>query len=419
MLEANFMATDGIQAEACLPIDDLYIPSAEECRQCGMCVSTCPTFRLTPIDAETPRQRLRSIHKILNDQVISDEDQQHLDHCLQCRACETICPSQVQYGKLFDTAQTRLQTTGNHPWAARIGFALIANKRWRQMLLPWVSLYLRSGLRKPLRASGLLDRLKLAEAENLACHPSLIKLSGIYPVKKRKIRGRVALFTGCLSEHFDRATHLATIKILNTLGYEVVVPENQSCCGAIHQHNGLSAQALIDNNIAEFYALEVEAVLYNATGCGAMLAEYRNHDEETSGWFRNKQQDVHQFLLDHWPSELIPAASNMKVAVHEPCSQRNVLKNTQSVYDLLRKIPGIDLRPLADNDQCCGSGGTYSLSQPDKADSFRRAKRTSISQCGADLVVSSNFGCSLYLNANRRNEEHKLLHPLQLLADRL
>jgi glycolate oxidase iron-sulfur subunit len=419
MLKANFMATDGIQAEESSPLDDLYIPSADECRQCGMCDSTCPTFRLTPIDAETPRQRLRSIDKILNDHAISDEERQHLDHCLQCRACESRCPSQVEFGKLFDIAQNRLQTAESRPWMARIGFALIAHKRWRQLLLPWISLYLRSGLRKPLRASGILDKLNLAEAERLASHPSLTKLAGIYPAKKRKIRGRVALFTGCLSEHFDRATHLATIKILNTLGYEVVVPEHQSCCGAIHQHHGLSAQALIDNNIAEFYALEVEAVLYNATGCGAMLSEYRNHDEETSGWFRNKQQDVHQFLLAHWPSEIIPAASNIKVAVHEPCSQRNVLKNTQAVYDLLRKIPGLDVKALSNNDQCCGAGGTYMLSHPDKADQFRQAKRTTINQCGADLVVSSNFGCSLYMNANRRNDEHKLLHPLQLLADRL
>lgn len=400
--------------------DSPYIPTAAECMRCGMCVSSCPTFRLFEIDEETPRRRLRSISKVVVENQTLDADQhRHLDNCLQCHACESVCPSRMQYGQLFDQAQVKLHEDQPLTWQARLGYWLLEHKRWRKLLLPMLALYLRSGLRKPLRASGLLAKLNLATAENLLTEPSLSTLSGIYPSKQRKQRGRVALFTGCISEDFDHASQWASIQLLNAIGYEVVVPEAQGCCGALHQHNGRSAQAMIDHNIAVFYALEVQAVLYNASGCGAMLSEYQNQDPETSGWFRRHVQDVSEFLLQQWPEGLQLAASNLNVAVHEPCSQRNVLKNSSTVYALLRKIPGLNVEPLPDNQLCCGAGGSYLLTHPENAGQLRQLKRQAIEGCGADLVVSSNFGCALHLNANQPDTAPKLLHPLQLLADRL
>jgi glycolate oxidase iron-sulfur subunit len=400
--------------------DGPYIPDAAECMRCGMCVSSCPTFRLFEIDEETPRRRIRSIGKVLlENQPLDVEEQAHLDNCLQCRSCETVCPSRMAYGNLFDQAQAKIKLDQPLNWQARLAFWLVEHKRWRNSLLPLLSLYLRSGLQRPLRASGLLKKIKLATAEAMLNEPSLVPLSGIYPTSQHKRRGRVALFTGCLAENFDRATQRASIKLLNAIGYEVVVPEGQGCCGAIHQHNGQSAQKLIDNNIAVFYALEVEAVLYSASGCGAMLTEYGNQDAETAGWFHRHLQDVNQFLLQHWPENLQLAASNLNVAVHEPCSQRNVLKNSQSVYALLRKIPGLNLEPLPDNQLCCGAGGSYLLTHPENAGQLRDLKRQAIEGCGADLVVSSNFSCALHLNVNQPDGALKPLHPLQLLADRL
>lgn len=398
----------------------LYIPDAAECLRCGMCISNCPTFRLFEIDEETPRRRIRSISKVITEnQALNADEQHHLDNCLQCRACETVCPSRMQYGSLFDQAQARLHAKQRQSWQARLGFWLLEHKRWRSALLPMLSLYLRSGLQKPIRASGLLAKLKLAAAERLLTEPSLSTLTGIYPSKRGKQRGRVAFFTGCLGEHFDRSSQRAAIKVLNAIGYEVVVPENQSCCGAMHQHNGRSAQAMIEHNLAVFYALEVEAVLYSASGCGAMLADYQGRDPETSGWFRRHVWDVSEFLLQHWPEGLQLAASNLNVAVHEPCSQRNVLKNSASVYGLLRKIPGLTAQPLPDNQLCCGAGGSYLLTHPENAGQLRQLKHQAIVDCSADLVVSSNFGCALHLNLDQRDSALKLLHPLQLLADRV
>ncbi len=389
-----------------------YIPDAGECMRCGICVSSCPTFRLFQIDEETPRRRLRTISKILVENLpISADERLHLDNCVQCRACETVCPSRMAYGQLFDQAQAQLKV--NPGWLAKLAFRLIENKDWLRRLMPLLAIYLKSGLQKPLRSTGLLKKLHLAEAEALLGKPALQALADSYPASVTK-RGRVALFTGCIAEHFDRETLLAAIKLLNAIGYEVLVPPQQGCCGAIHQHNGQSAAGLIDNNIAVFNALEVDAVLHTATGCGAMLSEYQN-DDEAGQLFRQRLCDINDFLLEHWPDDLQLTPSELKVAVHEPCSQRNVLKNQQTVYALLEKIPGLNIAALADNPICCGSGGSYMLTHPDNAWQLRALKRQIITDSSADVVVSGNFGCAVYLNADGGRVEH----PLLLLARQL
>jgi glycolate oxidase iron-sulfur subunit len=389
-----------------------YIPDAGECMRCGICVSSCPTFRLFQIDEETPRRRIRTIGKLLvENQPASAEERKHLDNCLQCRACETVCPSRMAYGQLFDKAQSQLEVSPG--WQAKLAFKLIENKAWLSRLIPLLSFYLKSGLQKPLRFSGLLKKLHLAEAEALLAKPALRSLAVSYPVSA-KVRGRVALFTGCIAEHFDRETLLAAIQLLNATGYEVLVPPQQGCCGAIHQHNGQSAAELIDNNIAVFNELDVDAVLHAATGCGAMLSEYQT-DDEAGQLFRQRLCDINEFLLQHWPDELQLTASGLKVAVHEPCSQRNVLKNQQAVYALLEKIPGLNIVALPDNHICCGAGGSYMLTHPANAGQLRDLKRQAITDSAADLVVSSNFGCAVFLNADGGRVEH----PLLLLARQL
>jgi glycolate oxidase iron-sulfur subunit len=389
-----------------------YIPDAGECMRCGICVSSCPTFRLFQIDEETPRRRIRTISKILvENQPISADERMHLDNCLQCRACETVCPSRMTYGQLFDQAQAKLEVKPG--WLAKLAFKLIENKALLRRLMPLLSIYLKSGLQKPLRFSGLLKKLHLADAEALLAKPALRPLAVSYPASAAK-RGQVALFAGCIAEHFDRETLQVAIKLLNAIGYEVLVPPQQGCCGAIHQHNGQSAAGLIDNNIAVFNALYVDAVLHTATGCGAMLSEYQT-DDEAGLLFRQRLWDVNEFLLKHWPDDLQLTASELKVAVHEPCSQRNVLKNQQAVYALLEKIPGLNIVALADNHICCGAGGSYMLTHPANAGQLRDLKRQAITDSAADVVVSSNFGCGVYLNADGGRVEH----PLSLLARQL
>ncbi|HEY8035240.1 MAG TPA: (Fe-S)-binding protein [Methylobacter sp.] len=389
-----------------------YIPDAGECMRCGICVSSCPTFRLFQIDEETPRRRIRTISKLLVENLpISDDERLHLDNCLQCRACETACPSRMAYGQLFDQAQAQLKVSPG--WLAKLAFNLIENKGWLRRLMPLLAVYLKSGVQKPLRRSGLLKKLHFADAEALLDKPALRPLAVSYPASAAK-RGRVALFTGCIAEHFDRETLLAAIKLLNAIGYEVLVPPKQGCCGAIHQHNGQSAVDLVDNNIKVFNAVDVDAVLYTATGCGAMLSEYQNNDE-AGQLFQQRLCDINDFLLKNWPDDLQLTSSTLKIAVHEPCSQRNVLKNQQAVYALLQKIPGLSIAALPDNHICCGAGGSYMLTHPDNAEQLRALKYQIIAGSSADLVVSGNFGCAVYLNADGGRMEH----PLRLLARQL
>lgn len=384
-----------------------YIPEAIECMRCGQCVSGCPTFRLFQIHEETPRSRIRTISKILGeDSPVSAEELEHLNNCVQCRACEVVCPSKMAYGQLFDAAQAKLQTPLNS--LAKMAFYLIENKKPRAWLMPFLKGYLKSGLQTPLRKTGIFEKFNLASAENLLTEPPLKSLFEIYPTNGVR-RGNVALFTGCIAKHFDRETLDAAIKLLNANGFNVQIPKQQNCCGAIHQHNGQSATDLIENNLAVFNALNVDAVIHVATGCGAMLSEYENES------FTKRLFDIHDFLLANWSENLKLKSSDLNVAVHEPCSGRNVLKNQQSVYALLQKIPNLNVNALADNHLCCGAGGSYMLTHPENAAQLRDLKQQIIHDAKVDFVVSSNFGCVLHLNSNYTT----VLHPLVLLARQL
>ena len=389
-----------------------YIPDASECMRCGMCVSTCPTFRLFETDEETPRRRIRTIAKLLNNEEISDDERMHLQNCLQCRACESVCPSRMAYGQLFDRAQAMLSQQKSK--LATLALGLIENKNWRHRLLPLIAIYLKSGIQKPLRKFGFLKRLGLAEADALLRQPVLHRLNENYPTRFER-QGSVALFTGCIAEAFDRDVLSASIKLLNAIGYDVIVPPEQVCCGAIHQHNGFSAQAFINNNLSAFNNVDVDAVIHTATGCGAMLSEYASDDQEACERFRTRLYDINDFLLKHWPNELELAPSDNQIAVHEPCSQRNVLKNQAAIYSLLKKIPNLSVSPLPDNQICCGAGGSYMLTHPENADRLREMKHQAISETQAEQIVSSNFGCALFLSTDAQ----KIVHPLVLLANQL
>ena len=269
------------------PQNGLYIPDASDCMRCGLCISVCPTYKLFGIEAETPRSRVRTIDKILNsDSVVSSEELKHLNNCTQCRACETLCPSKMAYGHLFDLAREhRFQAEaperrGN--LLSAIGFKLIEHKALLYAATVMVGIYQKTGLPFLVRKTGLLRVFKLDKAESLMPEVAIGKLAGRYPTGKQH-RGNVGLFTGCISDHFDRKTLLASIKLLNAIGFDVLVPNEQTCCGAIHQHQGNTAIAgkMAALNTDVFNSLDVDAIIYTASGCGLMLNEYKqdNGDE--------------------------------------------------------------------------------------------------------------------------------------------
>ncbi|QCW84893.1 (Fe-S)-binding protein [Methylotuvimicrobium buryatense] len=386
--------------------------------RCGMCVGQCPTYKLFQLNEETPRARIRTIEKILaGGETVSASELVHLNSCLLCRACETACPSRMAYGSLFDNAQAVLSEGRRRTILAASAFKLIESKLLRRALITLITLYIRSGLQSLVRRSGLLKMLNLVEADGISRLPSLSGMADRYPAKKKTL-GKVALFTGCLTEPFDRETLNAATDLLNAIGYDVLIPKGQTCCGAIHQHNGKqqSVPDFIRRNREAFAALDIDAVVFIATGCGAMLDEYPQ-DDEPGVEFHERLFDVDDFLLQHWPDRLRLKSCYLKVAVHEPCSQRNVLKNQKSVYALLQKIPGIDVQPLSGSDVCCGAGGAYMLTHPENAARLRDMKLQAIASAAPDVVVSANFGCALYLNSAESSPTVKVIHPLKLLAD--
>lgn len=408
----------------------LYIPEASDCMRCGLCVSHCPTFRLNRIDEETPRRRIRTIDKILNQSVVpSGEELAHLNNCLQCRACETVCPSKMAYGQLLDQSRQKLAEMAEPSRLAglieKLSLALIEHKSRLHLLSRLLGIYQCSGLQTLLRKSGLLSVLKLEAYESLL--PPAIDVAPLQPfyLATTERRGSVALFTGCIAESFDRATATAAIHVLNRIGFDVIVPGQQGCCGAIHQHRGRTETAaqLAWRNIGVFNALDVDAVIYTASACGLMLSEYEqlaidDFDDEELGFFKERLIDVSHFINLHWPDNLPLQACRKIVAVHEPCSQRNALKNQQAVYELLARIPAINLIPLADNAVCCGAGGVHRLTHPHIAGPLGAEKIEQLHINGADLLVTSNIGCSLHLavGAGQLEPQVAVLHPVELIG---
>ena len=428
------------------PQNGLYIPDASECMRCGLCISSCPTYKLFRIEAESPRSRLRTIDKIINgNTTVSEEELKHLDNCTQCRACESICPSKMAYGHLFGLArEQRFQAEASDrrgTLLSAIGFKLIEHKALLNAAAVLMRWYQKSGLQLLLRKFGLLRVFTLDKVESLMPEVAISKLAERYPTNKQR-RGNVALFTGCISEHFDRKTLLASIKLLNVIGFDVLVPKGQTCCGAIHQHQGNTAIAgkMAVLNTGVFNSLDVEAIITTASGCGLMLNEYEQANGDESGntlRFGSPLFDITEFLNLNWPDDISLKechADARKIAVHEPCSQRNVPFSSRSlgtrelgskgvrnrhqhVYALLEKIPEITVIPLPDNQICCGAGGVHMLTHPEIAEPLRDTKLAHFEQSQADLLVSINIGCALHLNAGPAR--NKVVHPVVLLAELL
>ena len=415
--------------EAIYPQQGLYIPEATDCMRCGLCISVCPTYKLFQSEAETPRSRLRSIDKIINGNTpVSGEELKHLNNCTQCRACETTCPSKMAYGHLFDLAREKLfqASPSKQPrnLLAVMGFKLIEHKSWLTAATIVMGLYQKIGLQFLIRKTGLLHVFKLKRAEALMPKVALTKLAERYPTAQQH-RGNVALFTGCISDHFDRKTLLASIKLLNRIGFDVFVPKQQTCCGAIHLHQGQKdiADKMATLNTDVFNSLDIKAIIYTASGCGLTLNEYE-HEKDDDQKFGNSLYDITEFLNLHWQDTINlkePPANAKKIAVHEPCSQRNVTPVTcnrhQHVYTLLEKIPGITVIPLPDNQICCGAGGVHTLTHPEIAEPLKNIKLTHFKQSQADLLVSTNIGCVLHLNTG--STLNKIVHPVVLLAELL
>jgi glycolate oxidase iron-sulfur subunit len=211
------------------------------------------------------------------------------------------------------------------------------------------------------------------------------------------------------------------LQVLANLGIKADVPSGQGCCGALHQHNGfpLDAAKLAQNNLQAFAGSR--PIISSASGCGATLMEYPELLGTSSTAFSKRVQDLSSFLLSQWPQDLALKPLQARVAIHTPCTMKNVVKGSDAIRALIEKIPGVEIVALDDKDRCCGAAGSYFITQPAMADQLLEAKLNMARMLAPDIILSSNIGCSLHLAAGLRRTGIKveLLHPVSLLARQL
>ncbi len=392
---------------------------ADRCVMCGLCLPHCPTYCKTQNEAESPRGRLSLIKALAEGQLEPNEKLlAHLDSCLLCRACETKCPSGVQFGAIMDATRSALASSPKTKQRIPLNQLATDQKRQRREATKlWLAD--KTGLRGAGRRLGIIQAMGLGRLEQLA--PSIKRPHSwkkYYPATNDK-QGNVALFIGCISNMLDQQTLEDTVRILNACGYGVHVPTNQTCCGALHQHNGDNKQALqlAQQNIQTFSTLDIKTVISCTSGCGSHIAEHFTQTDITPS-----ACDINTFLCGvKWPQNVTFRALKKRVAVHEPCSLRNILKESHSLYSLLAQIPELEVSALPDNSQCCGGAGSYMIEHPKMADRLRDDKLKAIISLQPEILATANIGCALHIAAGARQSGIRIevLHPVSLLARQL
>ena len=403
----------------------------QQCVHCGLCAASCPTYVETSDENDSPRGRIYLMRAVADGRAAaSAQVRHHLDLCLDCRACESACPSGVLYGQIIEPFKVALHASAppgdrtgalqrlilHHlfPHAARVKLALAPARLLQKFGV--LDLAERVGLTKLLpptlrHLQAMLPTLSGAGSRLPAVLP---------PIGPR--RARVALFLGCVADAMFPETNAATARVLQANGCEVVIPPAQGCCGAIHYHSGSEGPALdfARKNLVAFDPDRFDAIIVNAAGCGAMLKDYAHllpdRDAEAARRFVAKVRDISEFLVELGP---IPPkfAMPIEVTYHDPCHLCHAQQVRNQPRQLLGLIPGLKLVPLDESELCCGAAGTYNLTQPEMSDRLGRRKLDRIAATGAAIVATGNVGCILQIarQAKQAGSPLQVVHPIDLL----
>jgi glycolate oxidase iron-sulfur subunit len=408
--------------------------NALSCIRCGLCLSVCPTYRLTFAEEESPRGRIALARAVMVGALpVTPDFIAHSESCLLCEACTAICPAGVQMEPLGVAVRALIAAQGAARWRRRVArlalrLALGSMARFRLLCrLAW--LYQRSGLHRPVRLSGLPRLLRLARAEALL--PEMPRRFLVprgqrwTPPAGRAPTGRAALFTGCIMSTAFAETTAATARVLARRGLEVIAVPGQGCCGALHLHAGdvEGAAALARRNVAAIDPQRFDLIAVNSAGCGSTLKGYGHLLADNAGLaaraaaFAARVRDIGE-ALDALPAP--PAGSPpLVVTLQEPCHLAHAQRITAAPRRLLRAVPGLELREMAESSLCCGSAGIYNLTHAETADRLLARKLDHAAATGARVIVTANPGCLLQLRAGirARGLDLEVRHIVDLLDE--
>jgi len=387
-----------------------------DCVHCGFCLPTCPSYVVLGNEMDSPRGRVYLMRTAAEGRIgLGGGFEQHMNLCLLCRACETACPSGVQFGPLMERA--RWQVERQH--ASRLSDRLLrrfiletfTNRARLRTLLAPLRLYQASGLQHMMRKAGLLSLLgRWGAMERLM--PPLPQPVQPFPEVTPAIgvkRARVGLLLGCAQHVFFPDVNLATARVLANNGFEVVAPRAQGCCGSLFIHEGERerGRALARTLIQAFDKAAVDFIVVNAAGCGSIMKEYGDLLKDDPAYapraadFARKVRDVSEILAESALAGTLHPLP-FKVAYHDACHLAHGQRVRSQPRALLGAIPGVELAPLAESDFCCGSAGIYNLLHPKIGKELLNRKLDCLAETGAQVVVAGNPGCLLQIAAGIR-----------------
>ena len=406
------------------------------CVHCGLCLTSCPTYRVDRNEADSPRGRIYLMRAVQEGRLgLTADVVEHIDGCVGCRACETTCPAGVQFGALLEATRAEITTTVRRPFLPRLVSAFIFRavlpRPWMLRLVALATrFYQASGVRWLVVRSGLRARLPLSLriAEELLPPTARARtrraITG--PERDATSRGPIGFLRTCAMSialpNVDRATRV----VLARNGYEIVEPEGQSCCGALHVHSGRreEARALARREIALFEAAGVDLIVTNSAGCGSALKDYGHLLAADPEWheravrFASRVRDITELFAT---TPIAPPGGSVPdaIAYQDACHLAHAQRIRQPPRAMLAALPGATIVDLPQSDFCCGSGGIYNLARPQMGEQLLAEKIAAIRRSGATVLAVANPGCLLHIGRGLRNAglPIRVAHPVELLAE--
>lgn len=405
-----------------------------DCVHCGMCLESCPTYEITGQEQHSPRGRVHLIKSVAEGKIsVNEQFTDPVFACLDCRACTTACPANVDVGGLIEEARGQIRQA-----MPLTGWKGMISKFFLKELFPHshrleaagslLKLYQKSGMRKVMRTTGMLNMMPTHLAEMEHVMPK-ITCSVRKKYKKKRVlkakaerKAEVAFLTGCIMDVMFSDINEATLNVLRRNGNDVVIPPSQTCCGALHVHAGDRdmGRQLAKKNIEAFQ--HADTVIVNAAGCGCMLKEYPElFREEEQEWlekaeaFAEKVQDISKYLHDtgYRPPQ---AKLHKRITYHDACHLAHGQGVREEPRDILLSIPGVEMVHMANADRCCGSAGIYNLTNPDMAGAVLQSKMEHVPH-DVEMISMGNPGCMLQMavGVKKYGRSQQIVHTVQLL----